>query len=565
MAYVSIDKPQNKYYRNKAVRKVDPNKTMYRTIFDLNCNNMDWNAISYMNKDYTYSDLKKMVDNAASCFFEDGIKEGDVVLVGLSNTPEAIVSLLALNKIGAISKWFDLRASESDIEEYLDQNNCEYVIALDMLINKIKNLNAIERVKKVYVVSPVAFSNIGIRFLYKLKKRYSIPKEKKYIKYKKVLKEEVGKVEESTFCKEKPAIMIQSSGTTGKPKVIVHSNYSATSAVKKLAYSDLPIEEGKMLLDLLPPWIAYAIGNAILYPLSLGCKVILSPTFEPNAIMAYLGKFTISMAAPFHYRYLRDNYKTLKKGVLKRFEDSAECFISGGDKISVEENRDFETLFGIPVVNGYGNNEGWGCLTVNSVIHNHYGSVGIPKYMETIIAWDSNKKCELPYNEVGEICALTDTMFLEYANNKDDTSLVKQTHSDGKVWLHTGDLGYIDNDGFVHLEGRMRRVIVRGGFRISAYTIEDKITEHKSVKECVAVEVEDLLEEHVPMAFVVLVEGADQSEIKKQLLKKCKNELKEYEIPKYFEFVTELPYTQNGKYDFRKLEIIGNNSIKQDK
>ena len=187
----------------------------------------------------------------------------------------------------------------------------------------------------------------------------------------------------------------------------------------------------------------------------------------------------------------------------RAFFDSAKVFVTGGDKISVEENESFEKTFNVALLNGYGNNEGWGCLTVNTIKCNKYGSVGIAKYGETVIAYDNETEKELPYGEEGEICVLANTMFLYYEGNKDDTDSVKRVHSDGKTWLHTGDLGYVDEDGFVFLKGRLRRVIVRLGFKISAYTIEDKISEHPAVKECVAVEVKDKDEEHVPMAFVI--------------------------------------------------------------
>lgn len=190
------------------------------------------------------------------------------------------------------------------------------------------------------------------------------------------------------------------------------------------------------------------------------------------------------------------------------------------------------------------------------------GIVGLPKPDETIIAYDNDSEKELPYGSSGEICALANTMFLYYESNKHDTTSVKRLHPDGKIWLHTGDLGIVDEDGYIFLQGRIRRVITRLGFKISAYTIEDKICEHPLVKECVAVEVEDKEEEHVPMAFVILRDNSvDVSNAINSIFDKCKKELKEHEVPKYIRIVSELPYTQNGKYDFRMLESAGNKYV----
>lgn len=562
--YPSIDRPQERFYRTKPVREIETQQTIYELIFNSNKNNMAVPAIEYMGVTWSFSKLKAETDKAADAFAKSGLKLGDTVLLGVSNCPEAVATLLALNKLGVISKWFDVRAGEKDIEDYANDSNCRYLIAFDMLLPKIQMILDNTNLEKVLIIYPTDSLSIIMQAAYSLKAN-RLPKDSRYVRFKKFVKDgnSNSNIPCIAFDKKRPTIMIQSSGTTGKPKIIVHSDFSATSCVRKLSYSDLPVGQGKTLLDALPPWIAYALGQAIIYPLSLGTKVKLCPTFEPNMVMDNLGEFTLSFAAPFHYRYIRDNFSKLSKkqrdGLTK-----LDCLVSGGDKISVEENKELEEILGAVLVNGYGNNEGWGCLTVNPTKYNKYGTVGIPKYGETIIAYDVNTRKELPYGESGEICSLTDTMFLYYEGNPEVTNAVKQLHPDGKVWLHTGDLGFIDEDGFITLNGRARRVIVRQGFKISAYTIEDKICEHPTVKECVAVEVKDTLEEHVPMVYIVLRDDtADHETVRQSIYDKCHSELKEYEIPKYFRIVDSLPYTQNGKYDFRLLEKQGNEFVEE--
>lgn len=564
--YPSIDKPQLKYYRETPVRNIQRNQTIYELVFNTNKGNMDQIALEYLGVHRTYFQLKQETDFAANAFAEAGLKTGDTVLVGISNCIEAVVLLLALNKLGVVSKWFDVRASEKDIEYYANTSNCRFMIAFDMLLPKIKIAIDNTALEKVLLINPTDSLPPYVRAIYKIKtalhgNSLKMPCDKRYSWFKDFVKN--GSINNCMPCvhfdKNRDSIMIQSSGTTGKPKIIVHSDYSACSSIYSLAYSDLPIVPGKIMLNLLPPWIAYALGQAIIYPLTMGTRVILSPTFEPEEITKYIGKFTISLAAPFHYRYLRDNFENLSK----RSQESVyqvDCFVSGGDKISAEENANFETTFKTVLVNGYGNNEGWGCLTVNPTKHNRYGTVGIPKYGESAISYDSEKQSELPYGEVGEICVSASTVMLRYENNKEETTNTKQVHPDGSVWIHTGDLGFIDEDGFVHLQGRSRRVIVRRGFKISAYTIEDKITEHPAVKECVAVEVTDPEEEHVPMVFVVFNDdySKDWESVKQSIFYKCQKEMKEYEVPKYIQIIDELPYTPNGKYDFRLLEKLGN-------
>lgn len=563
--YPSIDQPQFKYYRNSPVRQINTEQTIYNLIFSTNNNNLDSQAIEYLGVEWTFDKLKRETDKAASAFYNSGLRKGDTVLIGVSNCPEVVVTLLALNKIGVVSKWFDVRASEKDIDEYANQSKCRYIIAFDMLLPKIQTILDTTALEKVIIITPADSLSRMKQIGYAAKVKLSIPKDSRYFRFYSFIQSYKSDIVECVdFDRNRPSVMIQSSGTTGKPKVIVHSDYSASSCARSLSYSDLPLGNNKVLLNLLPPWIAYALGEAILYPLAMGSKVILCPTFDPDAIMPYIGRFTVSMAAPFHYRYLYDHFDELSDKKKKVLYDTVDSFISGGDKISVEENARFEARFKTVLVNGYGNNEGWGCLTVNSVLNNRYGSVGLPKYDETVIAYDNDTEKELPYNTAGEICALANTMFLYYEGNENDTNTVRRLHPDGKVWLHTGDLGVIDEDGFIFLQGRLRRVIVRLGFKISAYTIEDKISEHPFVKECVAVEVEDRDEEHVPMAFVLVNTDITNTEVEiiESILNKCRNELKEYEVPKHIKIVDSLPYTQNGKYDFRALEIIGNEYVK---
>ena len=568
--YPSIDKPQYKFYRDTPIRYINTKQTIYEMIFNTNKNNMNESAIMYMNKEWSFQKLKETTDKLADAFIKLGLEIGDVVLVGMINSIESVVILLALNKIGVVSKWFDVRAGEKDIEDYIHESNCKYIIAIDILISKIEKILNHTNVEKVIIVTPTESLSILTKILYKAKlmfngNYYKIPKDKRYISYNDFISQGDynSEVECVKFDKNRPSIMIQSSGTTGKPKSILHSDFSVTSCVNEIAYSDIPLGRGKELLVLLPPWIAYGLGNAILLPMALGTKIILSPEFGPDSIINNLGNFTIAFAAPFNYRYIKNNYDKLNKGQrdgIKRIE----CLVSGGDKISAEENKEMEEILDVAVINGYGNNEGLGCLTVNPIHNNKYGTVGIPKYGETIIAYDNDEEKELPYGVSGEICCLANTMFLCYEGNLEKTNTVKKLHSDGKVWLHTGDIGYIDEDGYLTLNGRSRRVIVRRAFKISAYTIEDKICEHPLVKECVAVEVDDKKEEHVPMAFVVLEATINDNlnNIERSIYEKCRKELKEYEIPKYFRFVEELPYTDNGKYNFRLLEKIGNNFIK---
>lgn len=563
--YPSVKKPHLKYHRERPFREVAPGMILYDMIFESNQENLNSNALDYLGRKISYKKLKEETDKLANAFYKNGIREGDLVVVGLSNSPEAIYTLLALNKIGAISKWFDLRASSEDILEYTkDSKN---LVILDMLLSKVEPILDNTDIETVLVVRPGDSLPPIKKTLFNLKQKVSgseisMPEDRRFKLFNDFYKSEdtSDSFPKASYKADKADYIVFSSGTTGKPKAIIHSNRSFESVVRSISYTDLPVKFGKRILVLLPPWIAYCLTDAMAFPLTQGAELILSPTFDPESIGEFIGKFDTSFAAPFHYRYLRDNFENLSEYKKEKIY-ATDAMISGGDKITAQENKEFENLFKTILVNGYGNNEGSGGLSVNSVIHNKYGSVGIPFPGMTAIAYDNDNKKELPFNETGEICFLTDTAFLGYGDKNLNTEDILKTHPDGKVWLHTGDLGYIDEDGYIFLSGRLRRVIVRQGFKISAYTIEDKISEYPNVKEVVAVEVPDEAEEHVPMAFVTLKDTENPEKDIKNILEYARKNLKEYEVPKYIKVVDELPRTDNNKYDFRKLEEIGKNYV----
>lgn len=574
VGYPSIDKPQYKYYRDVPVKDVKLDQSLYDAVF--NQDDMDHEVIGYLGANLTLKDLKDKTDKCAAAFVKSGVKPGDNVLIGLSNCPEVIISVLALVKIGAVAKPIDLRTSPEIIKHYAEMSKCNKMIASKLIVPLIGHVIDETNIDKVLVVNPddslneqekinlIKSGSINPQLLVQLNS-INIPEDDRFDTFtnfiNSVSKEEIDNVKKVEFDPNRPSISIQSSGTTGKPKSILHPDKSVVQLSHSIAYSDLPFGKGTTALVALPPWIAYGIGDACLMPIILGGKIELCPGFDPDSVYNYIGKFSVCFAAPFHYRYLREHISELSKEKLEMLY-SVDCMISGGDKVTEDENKDWEDTFKTPVVNGYGDNEGFGALSVNPCKANKYGTVGIPKYGETIVAYDSENDVELMYGEEGELIADIDTLFIGYENNPEETKRIKRVHSDGIEYLHTYDKGYIDSDGFVHYTGRISRVIRRLGWKISALNIEDKLSKSDLVKECIAVEVKDDVEEFVPMAFIVLnTETDNEEEIRNELLEFSKKSLKEYEIPKYFRFVKELPYTQNNKYDFRTLERIGNEFV----
>ncbi len=563
-----------KYHRKTPVRTFDLNKTLYDTVLEQNRNNMDSEAIGFLGYSMTFKELFKNVDKLADAYYRFGLREGDTVAICTINMPLVQENLLALSKIGVTSKWVDLRVKQKELLKNFNESNCKIVVAFDGIVSQIKEIIDETSIEKVLVASPKDYLNAIVHVLADLKdkkenKYVSIPDDSRFISYKKFLNSgnENSSLKSIGFKQDRRSIIVQSSGSTGVAKSIVHTEYNFNSEMQKEAYNDLPFADGKSLYVAIPPFIIYGLNNSIYLALVFSLKAEMTPFVSETTLFDDLGKYDFAAVAPLHCRYLYNKINELKesgneKAYLNTLEklSRVKCFISGGDKITVEEILDMQHTFSVPILNGYGNNELTGGAIMSPLYASKPDSVGVPFNGVEVFAFDVETGRQLKRFEEGEICIHSDSVFVEYLNNPEETSRVKQKHADGKYWIHTGDLGYIDNDGFVYITGRAKRLIKREAFKISPDTIENAIMLLEEVKDCVVVGVTDLEYENsfVPMAFVELYpEFVNRfKEIEPKILECCNKELPDYEIPKYIKFIDKIPY-KNTKHNFKELEKLG--------
>ena len=269
-------------------------------------------------------------------------------------------------------------------------------------------------------------------------------------------------------------------------------------------------------------------------------------------------KSDVVFGVPLILRYLDSHFDLVKD------MSRPQVILSGGDKIDKTEIIKFQNDFATkgckaPIANGAGNNEVLGAAYITPMKDNRPGTVGIPMYGDVTSVFDPDTLEEKSYNEEGEICIKSEAAMLHYEGNEIDTQKVKRVHPDGSVWVHTGDLGKIDEDGFIYLIGRLSRVIIVGGFKIAASQIEEIAQNNPAIKEAVAVAVPDEEFEHVPMLYVVLNDEYKSSTnlILEELKEQYSIQLKDRATPRYFKALDKIPYTSNNKQDFRKLEQDG--------
>lgn len=591
--------PQEKYYRKKPVREFDLNQTLYNTIFEQNKNNMEIDAIGFLGRNISYDKLKINVDKLADAYSKIGIKEGDTVAIATINMPIVQENLLALSKLGATSKWIDLRIKDKDLINNINESNCKTLVIFDGITSTIEGIINETDVQKVLVASPKDYLNPFIRILADLKdkkegKKIVLPDDNRFEKYDSFLRKGNSKsiLEAASFEKDRPSIIVQSSGSTGKAKSIVHTEYNFNSLMKKEAYSDLPFCVGKTIHTSIPPFIIYGLCGSLYVALSFGLKAEMTPYVSETTVFDDLGKYDFAAAAPIHYRYLYnkiielkntienlslENSYSSKKELTKCMKELSlimkklsrvKCFVSGGDKITVQELLAIQQCLEVPIINGYGNNELSGGAIMSPVYANKPDSVGIPMKGISVASFNLDTNERLEDGLEGEICINSDNVFVEYLNNKEETQRIKQIHNDGLEWIHTGDLGYIDEDGYVYITGRAKRLIKREAFKIAPDTIENIIMKLEEVKDCVVVGVPDVNhdESSVPMAFVEMAQDLQISneDIVKLILEKCSSELPDYEMPEYIQIIDKIPY-KNTKHDFKQLESLGQEYVMNNK
>jgi long-chain acyl-CoA synthetase len=338
-----------------------------------------------------------------------------------------------------------------------------------------------------------------------------------------------------------PALYLYTSGTTGKPKgvVLTHRNLGHNVESCQIAGS---FDHRDSFLCLLPFFHTYAITGTILLPLFSGSKMVLVDRFQPLKVMKLIEDHAVSvfLAIPSMYRVLAHSEGDFN---LK----SVRFPISGGEPLPVAVAEAFEKRFGVPIFEGYGQTEASPVISLNVPGRRKPGTVGPPLPGVEIAIWDDNKNPVGP-DVVGEIMVRGPNVMQGYFNLPEETS---KTIS--REWLHTGDLGKMDAEGFVTITGRKKDLIISAGENIYPREIEEVLAQHPKVKEVAVIGVKDEVRGEVPKAFVIAREGMTVDE--KELRHFCREHLAGYKVPKHIDVVPDLPRTPTGKILKRMLPV----------
>lgn len=551
-------------YYSKEERKIKfTDKTIYEYLKDSVGADTDYIALNYFGTRISYNELFLRIEQASRSLRSLGVKPGDVVTICMPNTPEAIIAFYACNNIGAVADMVHPLSSQEQIKLYLNESKSRFLIMLDSNYDKYKEVLPDTLVYKTVFVSPKESMPPLLSIGYTLTRGLKVKKPKlgdiDYLTWKEFLLKGVNynKPFENKMKSKDLAVILHSGGTTGKPKGIMISNYSFNAESQQGGVNVCEVRPKDKILTILPIFHGFGLNICIHCPLCLKVETIIMPEYDANRFSKIMKDLKPNILA---------GVPTLWEGMMsnKKLEDvdlsQMKYIISGGDFLSIPMEKKFNNFLHthgakINITKGYGMTESVAATSYTFEGTNEPGSIGIPMVGNDFCICNPDTLEKVPYGEEGEICVNGPTVMMGYLNNQEETDNVLKKHSDGKIWLHTGDLGYISPDGIIYFTGRLKRMIVSSGFNVYPNIIEEVIEKHPDVSKCCVIGIPHKYKMRVAKAFVVLEKDIKPTpKIKKEIIELCKKNLAAYSLPKEYEFRDSLPKTLYNKINYRELE-----------
>jgi len=518
-------------------------------------------AFDFMGKSTTYPQAVEKIRACARSLKAMGIKPGDKVTVAMPNCPQAVCMFYAINLVGAIGNMIHPLSAEKEIAFYLNESDSVAAITLDQFYSKFENIRDEVKLKHLIIARIKDELPPLLKVGYALtegKKIPKLPKDAPVTMWKDFLKLGKNAPECQVVCKgSDPAVILYSGGTTGTTKGIVLTNKNFNALGQQVIAANSMFRPGDKMLAAMPVFHGFGLGVCIHTMLTQGGRCILVPRFTPKSYAKDLVKHQCNFIA---------GVPTLYEALLRLDTmDGADlsCLkgvFSGGDSLSVELKKKLDKFLAehnasIRVREGYGTTETvTACCLTPSHIYKE-GSIGLPFPDTYIKIVEPGTDRELPYGQEGEILLAGPTVMQEYMHHPEETAQTLRSHDDGLTWVYTGDLGMMDEEGFVYFKGRAKRMIVTSGYNVYPAQLENILDGLECVQMSCVIGVPDSYKMQKVKAFVKLATGYEPSEQTKQvILDHCRKHVAKYAMPYDVEFREEMPKTLVGKVAYRVLE-----------
>ncbi len=508
-------------------------------------------ALEYFGNEYTFRKLDDNINKVARSLLSLGVVPDESVTICMPNIPEAIFLIYAVNKIGAVCNVIHPLSDKDEIENAAKLTQSNLIFTTDASYSTVSQTN----IPNIVVCEVSNSMKTVLKTLYNIKNRKAMNYAPSVITWKKFL-EGIKSLEAPQRHKNDPAVLIYSGGTTGKSKGIVLSNLNF-NALAMQCYDVCPeARPGGSMLSALPIFHGFGLCVAIHAPLALGMKCILIPKIDVKKLNETIRdkKPTIVPVIPTMLKAIANN-KHLGPDSFK----SVKVILSGGDYLSDDVRRSAIEYFkscgsDAHIRIGYGLSEATAFFTATEYGAEDIDNVGIPNPDTNVRICNPETNEKLYDGEIGEICVNGPTVMLGYVNDKAETDNAIRIHSDNTQWLHTGDLGYIQ-DGVLHFTSRLKRMIISNGYNIYPTELEKVLDKCKYVASSVVVGIKDKIREEAPKAVIVLKKGIERTaEVEKEIAEFCKKNIAKNAQIKEIEYTDNLPTTKIGKINYRKFE-----------
>ena len=519
-------------------------------------------ALDFMGRSITYRDLVRRIKRCAASLKAMGVREGDRITLALPNCPQAVCLFYAVNLVGGVANMIHPLSAEKEIEFYLNRSKSVAAVTLDTFYEKFNAARRGTPLRTLLIASIKDELSPLVRVGYSLtegRKVKKIPADADILQWKDFIRagDALGEVCPADRDPDDTSVILYSGGTTGTTKGIMLSDRNFNALGQQVLAANPMFNVGDRMLAAMPLFHGFGLGVCIHTMLSQGGRCILVPRFTAASYAKLMVRYRCNFIAgvPTLYEALL-RLPNIEKADLS----SLKGVFSGGDSLSVELKKKLDNFLlehraTVQVREGYGTTE---TVTACCLTPSHRfkeGSIGLPfsdMYIK-VVAPDTDR--ELPYGEEGEILIAGPTVMKGYMDDPEETAAVMQAHSDGLVWVRTGDLGVMDEEGFLYFKGRAKRMIVSSGYNVYPARIENILDSHQWVQMSCVIGVPDPYRMQKVKAFVKLAQGVEASSATREaLFDHCRKSIAKYALPYDIEFRDDLPKTLVGKVAYRQLE-----------
>lgn len=573
----SVEKPWKQFFTEEAWNSEVPRETLYEAVIRRSHalgleNNY---ALNYMDNRITYNKFYKEINRAASAFEAIGVKSGDIVACASVTIPEMVYSMYGLSKIGASIMTLDPRRSGLEMKDALKNGNCKVMLLLDLFYDQLADDLAEAGLEKLIIISAKDSLPFFLKVVAQIKMpKPHLPEDHSFVCTWKEFAKNGSESPDASYTApygENPcAAVTMTGGTTGTPKGVMLSDDGFNSIVHSFENCGVAYKSGEQrFLNIIPSFASYGIVASLHMPICLGAENVIIPKFDQNKVGQYIKKYKPehTLMVPAHYETLMQS-KEMQNGFDLSFFETAG---TGGDTMNLgteERLNGFLKEHGsrFPLSQGYGMSEvsSAGSCYCNGNFRSL--SVGYPLLTNTIAIFKPGTTEELGYNEEGEICMTGLGNMIGYLNNDAETAEVMIEHPDGQVWIHSGDVGYMDEDGYLYIKGRIKRMVTLfNGHKVFPPQIEMEISKHPMISSCAVVGVKDFdhAQGEYPVAFAVFADGTENIEqCTKELWDLCLN-VEESSRPIDIVVLDEMPREGMGKIAYRQLSADYNKAAEQ--